>query len=94
MTFKVILFFSEMLYPILALLNNCSVYLKFNLNYSNNKMYQYIINNFCVGTWFQTLLFYSMLFIGLHIILVQLNLSFIKMRIGFLQRRVVGVDEE
>ncbi len=60
-----------------------------------NSFYNLIINTFCVGTWLQTLMFYFILFLFTHIILVQLKVSlfkvqikvsFIKWRINFFQR--------
>jgi hypothetical protein len=43
-----------------------------------SNLFQLIINNFSVGTWLQTLVFYFILFALAHIILVQLDLSIIK----------------
>ncbi|MDB5151649.1 MAG: hypothetical protein JWR54_400 [Mucilaginibacter sp.] len=60
-----------------------------------NSFYHLIINTFCVGTWLQTLMFYFVLFLFTHIILVQMKVSlikvqikvsFIKWRINFFQR--------
>jgi hypothetical protein len=44
-----------------------------------HSVYQFIINDFSVGNWFQTLAFYFVLFAMLHVILVQLDFSFIKL---------------
>jgi hypothetical protein len=55
-----------------------------------NNAYQLIINTFAVGTWLQTLLFYFLLFFMLHIVLVQLDLSFTKWRFNFIQRWLEG----
>lgn len=55
-----------------------------------NSAYQLIISNFRVGTWLQTLVFYFILFLMVHIILSQLNLSISKFRISFIQRWVEG----
>jgi hypothetical protein len=52
--------------------------------------YQLIISNFSVGTWLQTLVFYFILFLMVHIVLSQLNLSLIKFRINFIQRWMEG----
>ena len=48
--------------------------------------YQLIISNFGVGTWLQTLVFYFILFLMLHIILVQLNPALAKWRFNFFRR--------
>jgi uncharacterized membrane protein YhfC len=48
--------------------------------------YQLIINTFGVGTWLQTLIFYFILLLMLHIILVQLNPSLAKWRFNFFRR--------
>jgi hypothetical protein len=60
----------------LVFLSFSYVYL-FPLTMANN-LYQFIINYFSVGTWMQTLVFYFVLFAMMHIILVQMDLSFIK----------------
>ena len=43
-----------------------------------NNLFHFIISNFCVGTWLQTLAFYLILLTLVYIILVQLDLSVIK----------------
>jgi hypothetical protein len=43
-----------------------------------NNLFHLIINNFSVGTWLQTLVFYFVLFALAHIIVVQLDLSITK----------------
>jgi hypothetical protein len=52
-----------------------------------NSVYQFIINDFSVGTWLQTLVFYAILSTMLHIILVQMDLSVFKWGSNILQRR-------
>ncbi len=59
-----------------------------------NNAYHLIINNFSVGTWLQTLVFYFILFLMLHIILSQMNPTGIKWRIGFIQRWLTGRLQE
>jgi hypothetical protein len=51
-----------------------------------NNLYDLIISTFCVGTWLQTLIFYFILFLMAHVILIQINPSVIKWRINFIQR--------
>jgi hypothetical protein len=60
----------------LAFLSFSYVYL-FPLTMANN-LFNLIINNFSVGTWLQTLVFYFILFALAHIILVQFDLSITK----------------
>jgi len=43
-----------------------------------NNLFHLIINNFSVGTWLQTLGFYFILFVLVHVILVQFDLSIAK----------------
>ncbi|HTD40033.1 MAG TPA: hypothetical protein VK671_05395 [Mucilaginibacter sp.] len=52
-----------------------------------NNVYQFIINDFSVGTWLQTLVFYAILSVMVHVILVQMDLSVIKWGANLLQRR-------
>jgi hypothetical protein len=59
-----------------------------------NNAYQLIINTFAVGTWLQTLVFYLLVFLMLHTILVQLNFSIIKWRFNFIQRWLTNRLEE
>ena len=52
-----------------------------------NTVYQFIINDFSVGTWMQTLLFYFIIVTMLHVILVQMGLSFFKLGGSLIHRR-------
>lgn len=56
--------------------------------------YQLIISNFSVGTWLQTVAFYFVLLLLVHIILAQLNLSILKWRLSFLFRWITGRLQE
>ena len=51
-----------------------------------NNAYQLIINTFSVGTWLQTLIFYFLIFLMFHIVMVQLNPSVIRWRFSFIHR--------
>jgi len=54
-----------------------------------NQAYKLIINNFGVGTWQQTLVFYFLLFVLLRIIFMQLRLPHTHGR-NFIQRWMAG----
>jgi hypothetical protein len=55
----------------------------------NSQNYQLIINSFSVGTWLQTLVFYSFLIFMFNIIITQLKLSSSKLEVD-----MIGKDDE